>query len=89
MRVTRPAALASSALSLRPVNIRSLASRLPSTRGSRCVAPTVPHIASGVAKVASGVATMKSQDAAISAPEPSAAPCTTAITGIGSASSAL
>ena len=70
------------------MNIRSLASRLPSTRGSRCVAPTVPHSASGVGNVASGVATMKSQAAAISQPEPIAAPCTTAIAGIGSASSA-
>jgi hypothetical protein len=52
------------------------------------VAPTVPRCASGVPNTASGVATMKSQAAAISTPEPSAAPCTTAIAGIGSASSA-
>ena len=75
-------------MSLRPVNIMSLASRLPSMRGSRCVAPTVPQIASGVENVASGVATMKSQAAAISLPEPIAAPCTTATTGIGRLSSA-
>ena len=88
-RVTSPAVLASSAVSLRPVNIKSFASRLPSTRASRWVAPTVPHSASGVEKVASGVAMMKSHAAAISLPEPIAAPCTTAMVGIGSASIAL
>ncbi|MNC86408.1 hypothetical protein D3C83_20650 [compost metagenome] len=86
--VTRPACLASSAVSARPVNIMSFARRLPSTRGRRCVAPTVPRSASGVRKLASGVATMKSQAAAISQPEPTAGPCTTAIEGMGSASSA-
>ena len=70
------------------MNIRSFASRFPSTRGSRCVAPTVPQSASGVRNDASGVATMKSQAAAISQPEPTAAACTTAITGIGRRSSA-
>jgi len=74
---------------LRPVNIRSLASRLPSTRASRCVAPTVPHSASGVENVASGVAMMKSQAAATSLPYPIAAPCTTAMVGIVSASIAV
>ena len=63
---TKPAARASAAVRRRPVNIRSLASRLPSTRGRRCVAPTVPRSASGVPNAASGVATMKSQAAAIS-----------------------
>ena len=57
-------------------------------RGRRCVAPTVPRIASGVRNEAAGVATMKSQAPAISQPEPTAGPCTTAMDGIGSASSA-
>ena len=52
------------------------------------MAPTVPRIASGVRNDAAGVATMKSQAPAISQPEPTAAPSTTAIAGIGSASSA-
>ena len=50
MRQTNPAVRASSAVNARPVNIMSLARRLPSTRGSRCVAPTVPRSASGVRK---------------------------------------
>src|SRR6185295_743507 len=69
---TKPATRASAAVSRRPVNMRSLARRLPSTRGSRWVAPTVPRIASGVPNAASGVATTKSHAAAISTPEPSA-----------------
>ena len=83
MRVTSPAASASSADNVRPVNIKSFASRLPRTRGSRCVAPTVPHSASGVRKLAAGVAMMKSAAAAISTPDPTAGPSTTATTGIG------
>src|SRR5439155_9600907 len=87
-RATNPAACASTAVRRRPVNMRSFARRLPSTRGRRWVAPTVPRSASGVPNTASGVATMKSQAAAISTPEPSAAPCTTATAGLGIASSA-
>jgi hypothetical protein len=57
-------------------------------RGRRCVAPTVPRIASGTRNDAAGVATMKSQAVAISQPEPTAGPSSTAIAGIGSASMA-
>ncbi len=57
-------------------------------RGRRCVAPTVPRWASGVRNVTSGVATIKSHAAEISTPEPIAAPCTSAMQGIGKASMA-
>ena len=86
--LNKPRACASWALTTRPVNNNSLAMRRPTMRGRRCVAPTVPQPTSGYLTQAWVLANTKSQAAMISPPEPKAGPCTTAITGIGSASMA-
>jgi hypothetical protein len=50
-------------------------------RGSRWLAPTEPHTASGQRKVARVEAMMKSQAVAISQPDPMTGPCATAMQG--------
>ncbi len=81
-RATNPSAYASSTDMVRPVKSSSLARRFPITRCRRCVAPTVPHCGSGKRKLASREARMKSQAIAISPPEPTTGPFTTATTGL-------
>ncbi len=90
-RSARPIAAASPAPTLRPEKIRSAARPGPILRASNWVPPqpgTSPTLASGSPSCAVASTAITSQLSASSQPPPSAYPCTAAITGCGSASSA-
>ena len=83
---TSPIALASAALTRRPVKIISLASGPPMIRGRSWVPPMpgkIPRVTSGTAKTALSLATTKSERIASSQPPPMAKPSTAAMTGTG------
>ena len=88
-RSARPIRSASSAVTWRPVKIRSMARPGPSLRCVSWVPPppgTSPTVVSGRPNTAVSSATIRSQHRASSQPPPRAYPCTAAITGCGRAS---
>ena len=86
-RVTIPSRRASSPLNTRPVNVRSLATSLGTSRGKVWlidISGISPHLTSMTDRRESRVAILMSAPSAICSPPPRQLPWTAAITGTGS-----